>query len=77
MDYEPTDTARAALLWVLWHHQGLSSTVGQPIRFALGMDRHEPLTEHQIAQAKIYGALTGRYKETTPNAELTGGGAND
>ena len=28
-----TDTARAALLWVLWHHQGGSSPVGQPIRW--------------------------------------------
>lgn len=36
-----TDTARAALLWVLWHHQGGSSPVGQPIRFALGMGKHD------------------------------------
>jgi hypothetical protein len=47
-----TDTARAALLWVLWHHQGGSSPVGQPIRFALGMGQHDRLNEHQLAEAK-------------------------
>lgn len=53
-----TDTARAALLWVLWHHQGGSSPVGQPIRFALGMGAHEPLNEHQVAEAKRWAAMT-------------------
>lgn len=52
-----TDTARAALLWVLWHHQGGSSQVGQPIRFALGMGQHERLNEHQLAEAKRWGRL--------------------
>ena len=59
MSPEFTDTARNALLWVLWHHQGGSSAVGQPIRFALGMDAHERLSEHQIAQAKKWAAATG------------------
>lgn len=31
MSPEFTDTARDALLWVLWHHQGGSSPIGQPI----------------------------------------------
>ena len=57
MSPEFTDTPRAALLWVLWHHQGGSSPVGQPIRFALGMGRHEPLNEYQIAEAKRWGQL--------------------
>lgn len=54
---EFTDTARAALLWVLWHHQGAHSDVGQPIRFALGMGRHERLSDAQVAQARLYGEL--------------------
>lgn len=52
-----TDTARAALLWVLWHHQGGSSPVGQPIRFALGMGKHDRLNEHQLAEAKRWERL--------------------
>lgn len=52
-----TDTARAALLWVLWHHQGGSSPVGQPIRFALGMGQHDNLNEHQLAEAKRWERL--------------------
>lgn len=55
---EFTDTARAALLWVLWHHQGGSSPVGQPIRYALGMGAHEPLSEHQVQEARRWAALT-------------------
>jgi hypothetical protein len=49
-----TDTARAALLWVLWHHQGGNSAVGQPIRFALGMGQHDRLTDEQVAAAKTW-----------------------
>ena len=55
---EFTDTARAALLWVLWHHQGRSSPIGQPIRFALGMGAHEPLSEHQVQEALRWGRIT-------------------
>lgn len=54
---EFTDTARAALLWVLWHHQGASSPVGQPIRFALGMGQHDRLEPHQLAEAKRWEGL--------------------
>ena len=53
-----TDWARAALLWVLRHHQGGSSPVGQPLRFALGLDAHERLNEHQIAEAKRWAEMT-------------------
>lgn len=52
-----TDTARAALLWVLWHHQGGSSDVGQPIRYALGMGQHEHLNDHQVREARRWGEL--------------------
>lgn len=58
MSPEFTDTARAALLWVLWHHQGGSSPVGQPLRFALGMGQHDHLSEHQVAEAKRWKELT-------------------
>ncbi len=54
---EFTDTARAALLWVLWHHQGAGSPVGQPIRFALGMGQHDRLEPHRLAEAKRWERL--------------------
>lgn len=59
MSPEFTDTARAALLWVLWHHQGGSSPVGQPIRFALGMGAHDCLTDLHVAEAKRWAAQAG------------------
>lgn len=52
-----TDTARAALLSVLWHHQGASSPVGQPIRFALGMGAFDKLSDHQISEAKRWESI--------------------
>jgi len=67
MSPEFTDTARAALLWVLWHHQGASSQVGQPIRFALGMAQHERLNEQQVREAKRWEALA-----TTPATHTKG-----
>ncbi|HYE38283.1 MAG TPA: hypothetical protein VEB23_00025 [Ramlibacter sp.] len=54
---EFTDTARCALLWVLWHHQGGSSEVGQAMRFALGMGAHEHLTDEQVADAGRWAAI--------------------
>ena len=56
-DPEFTDTARSALLWVLWHHQGASSKVGQPLRFALGMGAHDRLSDSQVAEAMRWGEL--------------------
>jgi hypothetical protein len=55
-----TDSARAALLWVLYHHQGGSSKVGQPIRFALGMGEYEHLSAQQIAEAKKWAAISAQ-----------------
>lgn len=49
-----TDTARAALLWVLWHHQGGSSPTGQAVRFALGMGQFDRLTAYHVVQAKTW-----------------------
>ena len=57
MSPEFTDSARSALLWVLWHHQGGSSKVGQPIRFALGIGQHEHLSDYQIREAKRWDLL--------------------
>lgn len=44
----------AAALWALYHHQGSTSSVGQPIRKALGMGQFERLTEEQIARARAF-----------------------
>ena len=69
MSPEFTDTARAALLWVLWHHQGGSSPIGQPIRFALGMGAREPLNDHQLAEAKRWDALSVSRQQATRTEE--------
>lgn len=45
----------AALLWTLYHHQGGSSHIGQPIRKLLGIGQHDRMTEEQIADAKEFG----------------------
>lgn len=58
MSPEFTDTARAALLWVLYHHQGGSSPVGRPIRFALGMGWDDQLSEAQVREARRWAELT-------------------
>lgn len=58
-----TDTPRAAIAWVLWHHQGGESPVGQPLRYSLGMGQHDRMTDHQIAEAKRFAALSGATTE--------------
>ncbi len=45
----------AALLWTLYHHQGGSSHIGQPIRKLLGIGQHDRMTDEQLAQAKAFG----------------------
>lgn len=45
----------SALLWTLYHHQGGSSHIGQPIRKLLGIGQHERMTDEQIQQAKAFG----------------------
>jgi hypothetical protein len=48
------------LLWILYHHQGGKSTIGQPIRRLLGIKQHAPLSamqvQHAEAVARMYGA---------------------
>lgn len=43
---------RSLLLWTLYHHQGGSSDIGQPIRSALGMGQYDRMTDEQIAEGK-------------------------
>jgi hypothetical protein len=71
---EFTDTARAALLWVLWHHQGGSSEVGQAVRFALGKGEHDSLTKHEVTQAKRWASIKAGRKAMDParSRELAG-----
>lgn len=49
-----TDNAKMKqlLLHFLYHHQGASSVIGQPIRILFGMNDHEHMTDDQIAIAK-------------------------
>lgn len=50
-----------ALLFCLWHHQGGSSKIGQPIRAALGIGEFDRLTDDQLAAAKrIQSAITSQ-----------------
>lgn len=44
---------RGLLLWALYHSQGGSSPVGQPIRRVLGIDTHARLTEEEVVIAKM------------------------
>ena len=43
------------LLLALYHHQGGSSPVGQPIRKALGIGQHDHMTDEQIERGKDAG----------------------
>lgn len=67
-DPDFTDTARAALLWVLWHHQGGSSPTGQAVRFALGMGQFDRMTADQLAQAKAWAPGIPGLAHTDPTA---------
>ena len=43
-----------ALLWTLYHHQGGSSHIGQPIRKLLGIGQHDRMTPEQIERGKAF-----------------------
>lgn len=73
---EFTDWGRAAVAWVLWHHQGGSSAIGQPLRFALGLSAHERLPAHFVASAQEWAKSVGasteefhRQKASQPSAQ--------
>lgn len=57
---------RAALLAVLWHHQGGSSPIGQPIRELLCIGKFEHLTPEQVRTAKDATAGIEAFIEPTP-----------
>lgn len=67
---QPTrDDVRAALIFCLWHHQGGSSKIGQPIRAALGIAPHAHLTDAQLAAAKrVQSALAAQRAPAEPVA---------
>ena len=46
-----TTKLESLLLWALYHHQGGSSKVGQPIRRMLGIEQHAHLAPEQIDRA--------------------------
>lgn len=52
--------SRAMLLNVLWHHQGGSSPVGQPLRTLLGIGQFDHLTDEQVSEAKWIDGLLSR-----------------
>jgi len=43
---------RRLLTWVLYHHQGGNSPIGQAVRKLLGIGEFENLTDEQILDAK-------------------------
>jgi hypothetical protein len=62
--HEQIDQMRGLLLWALYHHQGGSSTIGQPIRKALGLGSHDRLTHEEIKEAQIAGGVLVNEKKT-------------
>ena len=60
---------RTVLLWMLWHHQGAGSLIGQPIRRALGMKPTECMSVAQIAEAKAFRSIVGNVRITQVWAE--------
>lgn len=54
--------SRAMLLNVLWHHQGGSSLVGQPLRSMLGIGPHGHMTGEQVEAAKWIDGLLAEAK---------------
>lgn len=59
--------SRAMLLNVLWHHQGGSSPVGQPLRKLLGIAQHDHLTDEQLSEAKWIDKLLADAVRQTPD----------
>ncbi len=54
---------RGLLLWALYHHQGGSSAIGQPIRQLFGMFEDDPLTAQQIMEGKVAAGFVERAVE--------------
>ncbi len=58
-----TDISRDALCWILWHHQGGNSKIGQAVRFSLGMGQHERMSDAQVAAAKRWDPVSAECPE--------------
>lgn len=54
---EFTDTSRAGICWLLWHHQADRDPTGTVCRFILGMAEHDAMTSHQVQMARQWGPL--------------------
>lgn len=54
---EFTDTSRAGICWLLWHHQASRDPVGTVCRFILGMGENDAMTAHQVELARSWGTL--------------------
>lgn len=67
-----SQTQVAALLWVLWCHQGASSPVGQPIRFALGMDKRQAMSDEQVSAAQRFRIDWHQWSGITAQAKKEG-----
>lgn len=52
------------LLWVLYHHQGGASHIGQPIRRALGIGPYADMTREQIERGKAAAKILSNIQES-------------
>jgi hypothetical protein len=50
---------KGMLLWILYHHQGAKSPIGQPIRRVLGIEPHAALTTEQVRYADTVARMAG------------------
>lgn len=64
---------RAALLFALWHHQGGSSPVGQPIRKMLGMGPFDRMSDADIEAAKSFARPPAEAKQQGPGEAVIAG----
>ena len=55
---EFTESARAALLWVLWHHPAAAAPLDSFHPFCAWHGQHEYLSGQQVADAKRWAAVS-------------------
>lgn len=68
----------AALCFALWHHQGGSSAIGQPIREMLGLGQHDHMTSEQYFDAKrVAEALHMKQKPAAAYSDIVSDGGLD
>lgn len=60
---------RDALCFALWHHQGGSSTIGQPIRAMLGICQHARMGEDELDGAKRVNRALATADEAAPQPQ--------